>query len=145
MIQVTTLILQTAAFADVPDQRSKRTYATARLNVDVHRDLDPERRVIGPTEAEQVVGYRAIAFHPFEERVTGIGIDKSLGFERAHSGRIRVRRVTEHQLEMGIRGGGGIDAALKRTKANPFVKRIEEPGKRRRGGRKRSGNACSAS
>ncbi len=59
-------------------------------------------RPVGAPQPQQVVGDRAVAREPLDERLARLRIDEPLQLERAHVLLRRFRRVAEHQLQVRI-------------------------------------------
>ena len=100
MIQIARLILEPLALADVAHQRLDADAVGRRFRV--CRDFHPDRRTVGPAQAEQVIGNRAVALKPLDEPIACLGIDEAFELERPNLFLRCLRRIAEHQFEKGI-------------------------------------------
>ena len=124
MIEVARLVFEPLAFGNVAHQRFDPDRIAFCLCV--RRDFDPHRRPIGAPQTKEVIGQRAIASEPRDERSPRLRIDEPLGIEWTHFGHRGFPRVAEHEFEMRIGREGLGRVFAEQTDVNPLVDRLEE-------------------
>ena len=127
MVDVARLVVELLALADVPDQAFDAQGAVGRRRVGARGQLHPHGAVVGASQAQQVVGDRAVRCESLEQRLAGLRIDESIAIERADVGFGHVARVSEDQLEMRIGGDGRCAVGGERSDVHALLNRFKEP------------------
>src|SRR5262249_44089392 len=120
------------ALADVANDRLHAKRAVFNRRVGPSSYLHPDSAVVGTSETKEVIADGPVCGEPFEQRGTGLRIDKAIAIERTHFSFGGPAGVAEDQFKMGIRRDGGGAVNAKCPDVDAFVHRFEQT--RERGG-----------
>jgi hypothetical protein len=127
MVEAAGLVFEFLAIGDVADE-GLHPHAAARFDdLGLRRHLDPDRRAVGASKAEQVVGDRPVAREAIDEhRARALGRE-AIGIEGAQRGVRRVGWVAEHQPQEGVGGDRDGVAQTEQADVHAFVNGVEQP------------------
>ena len=129
VVEIARLVLEPLALADVAHQRLDAQRRVGRV-LGVRGHFDPHQRAVGATQAQQVVGHRAVAPQPVDELLARLRIDEEIDLERPHFIARRVGGKAEHQLEVGIGEERRAAAGVHQADVDALVHGLEQPRER---------------
>ena len=141
MVQISRLIFEPLALADIPHERVDAQPVAALRSVGVRGDFNPHRCGIFASEPQQVVRYCAVPCETIEEGGPCLRVDEAQWLKRPDVGRGRLGRIAEHELQMRVGGDRRVLRSSDDAQVHPLVDRLEETVQR---AMRRAASLCAA-
>ena len=130
VIEAARLVLELLPVAHVAHERLDAHQARGLQHGGIRRHLDPDHRLVGAAQAEQIVGDGAVAGEPVDEGRTRALVCEAVRLEGTERILRRAGRIAEHDPEKRVGRDGDVVPGADRADVDALVHGLEEPGER---------------